>query len=355
MVDALRRNRSLVITLGVIGVLLVLMAGQYEPRVTASIILSGLTLGALYFLVTSGLSLIFGLMDVLNFAHGLFFMAGAYIGYTLYANPRMLLNTLPFALALFGGLLIGGVLAGSWRERLQARGWDRAAAMILWGAAVVLVVIALAGFDLLVLAANSATSAGGAVPTAVAQEPDGRFALRVGLLLVAGLAMGAALTVRQIAGVRDAGVPWRGLVGGLILLGIGVALIFLRTPGETLLLELSSDLRFVLALVVGAGGGALAGGLVEWGMIRPLYARPIYQVLLTLGLVLVGTELIKGVWGPAGSIWKSPPSSTPAAGSARRPTSWPGSAAIAVQLTFWAGPSRATGCSSSPSAWSCSS
>jgi branched-chain amino acid transport system permease protein len=42
------------------------------------------------------------------------------------------------------------------------------------------------------------------------------------------------------------------------------------------------------------------GGLVEWGMIRPLYSRPIYQVLLTLGLVFVGTELIRGVWGPAG-------------------------------------------------------
>ena len=40
--------------------------------------LTGLGLGALYFLVASGLSLIFGLMDVLNFAHGALLSTGAY-------------------------------------------------------------------------------------------------------------------------------------------------------------------------------------------------------------------------------------------------------------------------------------
>jgi branched-chain amino acid transport system permease protein len=89
------------------------MASRYPPRVAASILLSGLTLGSLYFLVASGLSLIFGLMDVLNFAQGLLFMMGAYVGYTLYANPRMLWNTLPLALALVGGGIIGTALARS--------------------------------------------------------------------------------------------------------------------------------------------------------------------------------------------------------------------------------------------------
>ncbi|MEU1125439.1 branched-chain amino acid ABC transporter permease [Streptomyces sp. NPDC005899] len=40
--------------------------------------LTGLGLGALYFLIASGLSLIFGLMDVLNFAHGALLSIGAY-------------------------------------------------------------------------------------------------------------------------------------------------------------------------------------------------------------------------------------------------------------------------------------
>ena len=40
--------------------------------------ITGLGLGAMYFLVASGLSLIYGLMGVLNFAHGAFLTVGAY-------------------------------------------------------------------------------------------------------------------------------------------------------------------------------------------------------------------------------------------------------------------------------------
>src|SRR4051794_18485250 len=43
--------------------------------------LTGLGLAALYFLIASGLSLVFGLAGVLNFAHGLFLSAGAYAGW----------------------------------------------------------------------------------------------------------------------------------------------------------------------------------------------------------------------------------------------------------------------------------
>ena len=77
-------------------VVLFLMARRFEPKVMASVFLSGLTLGALYFLVASGLSLIFGLMDVLNFAQGAVFMIGAYLGFTTYANPRLILNIAAF-------------------------------------------------------------------------------------------------------------------------------------------------------------------------------------------------------------------------------------------------------------------
>ena len=42
------------------------------------LLLTGLGLAGLYFLVASGLSLVFGLADVLNFAHGLFLSVGAY-------------------------------------------------------------------------------------------------------------------------------------------------------------------------------------------------------------------------------------------------------------------------------------
>lgn len=41
---------------------------------------TGLALGAIYVLLAVGLSLIFGMLTVVNFAHGAFFMLGAYIG-----------------------------------------------------------------------------------------------------------------------------------------------------------------------------------------------------------------------------------------------------------------------------------
>lgn len=45
------------------------------------LLITGLGLGALYFLVASGLSLIYGLMGVLNFAHGSFLTLGAFMGW----------------------------------------------------------------------------------------------------------------------------------------------------------------------------------------------------------------------------------------------------------------------------------
>ncbi len=47
----------------------------------ALLLVTGLGLGALYFLVAAGLSLIWGLMRVLNFAHGAFFTVAAYAGW----------------------------------------------------------------------------------------------------------------------------------------------------------------------------------------------------------------------------------------------------------------------------------
>jgi branched-chain amino acid transport system permease protein len=47
------------------------------------LLITGLGLGALYFLVASGLSLIYGLMGVLNFAHGAFLSLGAFAGWEL--------------------------------------------------------------------------------------------------------------------------------------------------------------------------------------------------------------------------------------------------------------------------------
>ena len=63
--------------------------------------LNSVQYGLLLFLVTSGLTLIFGIMGVINLAHGSFYMIGAYLAFSL----SSLLGSLPLA------LLVGTVLA----------------------------------------------------------------------------------------------------------------------------------------------------------------------------------------------------------------------------------------------------
>lgn len=70
--------------------------------------LNGLQFGVLLFLVAAGLTLVFGVMDFINLAHGVQYMVGAYLGATLAALTGSfwlgLLLALPAALA-FGLLL----------------------------------------------------------------------------------------------------------------------------------------------------------------------------------------------------------------------------------------------------------
>jgi branched-chain amino acid transport system permease protein len=80
-------------------------------------ILSGLFQGMLLFLVASGLSIIFGLMDVLNFAQGAYFMIGAYIAYDIQhpGNLFDLTTTIPdpnlrFLVGVLIAVIVGAIL-----------------------------------------------------------------------------------------------------------------------------------------------------------------------------------------------------------------------------------------------------
>lgn len=70
--------------------------------------LNGLAVGMLFLLVASGLSLIFGLMGVVNFAHGSLFMIGAYVGLVVFQQSGVFLLALivaPFVVAAIGVLM----------------------------------------------------------------------------------------------------------------------------------------------------------------------------------------------------------------------------------------------------------
>ena len=53
---------------------------EYTPSLLLLQLMTGIALGAVYALLALGLSLIFGMLTVVNFAHGAFFMVGAFLG-----------------------------------------------------------------------------------------------------------------------------------------------------------------------------------------------------------------------------------------------------------------------------------
>lgn len=73
--------------------------------------ITGLGLAGLYFMVASGLSLIFGLMDVLNFAHGVFLTAGAYGSWWLSQRMGEVAALPRFTVSVLFGVAVGVVVA----------------------------------------------------------------------------------------------------------------------------------------------------------------------------------------------------------------------------------------------------
>ena len=77
-------------------------------------LLNGVSYGLLLFMLSSGLTLIFSMMGVLNFAHAAFYMLGAYLGYALSAH-------LGFLSALFLVPLVTGLLGAAFERHVLRR------------------------------------------------------------------------------------------------------------------------------------------------------------------------------------------------------------------------------------------
>jgi branched-chain amino acid transport system permease protein len=112
-----------------VGIVIFAFASAEGDMGTFSItMLSGLLRAMLLFLVAAGLSLIFGLMDILNFAQGMYFMTGAYVAYDI-SHPRAGFitfgesigdPTLRFAVGVVIAIIVGGAL-GYLLERVLLR------------------------------------------------------------------------------------------------------------------------------------------------------------------------------------------------------------------------------------------
>jgi branched-chain amino acid transport system permease protein len=107
-------RQSLIISAILVAVLLVTNFAFFAPGTVAVVLLSGLYQGMLFFLVAAGMSIVFGLLDVLNLAQGSFFMLGAYAGFAIYgALPEGTPLSIRFGAALIGAVFAGAILGGA--------------------------------------------------------------------------------------------------------------------------------------------------------------------------------------------------------------------------------------------------
>ena len=81
--------------------------------------LNGLQYGLLLFLISSGLTLIFGVMGVINLAHGSLFMIGAYAAFAIARSTGALWLALPAS--ILGGLIFGALLERTLFRRFYHR------------------------------------------------------------------------------------------------------------------------------------------------------------------------------------------------------------------------------------------
>ncbi len=273
--------------------------------------LSGFTLSALYFMVAAGLTLVFGLMDVLNFSQGSMLMIGAYAGWQFYTNPTFLFGLAPLVFALMAGLAMMSVVHPLVARWPVPEKWQPRLRGLIIVIAVVIAVVAVLGVDFRGLASTAMVAtmvAGNPLAEATPQEPLASFWIRPVLLFISGALIAVAqarpgdpTVVVHKSQTRRSAI----IVGGLLALALLATLV--RESGPIAVLTMGGNVRFVLALVVGTLVGAGLGAVIETTLISPLYVRPLYQIIITMGLAFVISELIQLLWDPLPYAMSRPP------------------------------------------------
>lgn len=266
------------------------------------IALNGLTLGAVYFLVASGLTLIFGLMRVITMAHGTSYLLGGYLGYVVARETgNWFLGALGGAVAVgILGLLIHQLLIRRFQDD------DMRVALITLG-------VSLIGTDLML-----ATFGGTATQVPLPAELQiglelpgiGQYPLIRLLILGLSIAVGVGLwlfvnrtrfgsIVR--AGVDDSqmtsatGINVRVVFALIFVLGSALAG-FAGVVGGTLFPLLPGQdgtyLLFSLVVVIVGGMGSIPGAAIGAALVGlisqfALVFAPTYSLVLTFALMVV--------------------------------------------------------------------
>ena len=316
--EAIRKNRTQIIVLAILAVLLFMAIQGMSTRDWVVTVLRGLSVGAITFLVASGFSIILGLMDVLNLAHGTLFMIGAYLGWSVYVRPDSFVDMLmPLALVAAGLMLMP--LFGQLLSRLRLPAavdriwpWAGLAGAVgllvpLWSRAPIAMWAADVYTDSpIVWSQNLETGALAGLIQPARWEGIAPILGLAGLILV-GLLAGLSLAgLNRREGMVAGKLALRPLIGFGLLIVAGLAIYFANDALTGLLLGMDTTLLFLIAIVVATVAGAGLGALMEFSLIRPLYDRAIYQIMLTFGLAFIGTELVRGIWGRTGFTMPRP-------------------------------------------------
>jgi len=277
-----RRNRTLWITLAILIFLFGAAIRGMETKDWVITLLRGLSVGAITFLVASGFSLIFGLMDVLNMAHGTFFMIGAYVGWTVFVRPDTFIDILPPVLIAGAGV----ALVPLWNALLpRLKLGIRAAKVWPWlslPASGVLLVMALPHYpitkwdpgDFANSPVQNAFEASQGILTLkqpLGFEPGVSPFLVIGGILLGSLLLGlsiAGFSKRGQAGVaagsgEDVGIPLKASLLSLGLLGLGLLIFLFNDPISGIVVALDRNWLFILAGIVAMLTGVLLGAMME--------------------------------------------------------------------------------------------
>jgi len=277
---------------------------------------TGLALGSVYVLLAIGLSLIFGMLTVVSFAHGAFFMVGAYIGvyqYGLTGNFWLSLVVVPLAVGTLG-LLTERFLV----RPLYGRGIDYPL-LLTFGLSYVLVEVIRMLYGVEGVPMSTPAGLRGAVNIGVGQFPLYRLFLILATALVIG---GLWLLIERTrfgliirAGARDPEIVrvlgidvsrvW------LLVFGLGTAIAglsgILAAPIRAVTPEMGIPVlveSFVVTVVGGMGSlaGAVVAGLLVGVVfsLTSLYAPDFAETSIFALMALVLLVRPQGLFGRAG-------------------------------------------------------
>ena len=319
--ESFRKNRTLLIILAIL-VLLFLMAVQgMSTKDWVVTLLRSLSVAAVTFLVASGFSIILGLMDVLNLAHGVLFMIGAYVGWSVYVRPDAFIDLITPTALLASGFLLGPI----W-NRLLDRGNLSPQVRRIWpwvGLIIggILLAVLLPKFPISMWDPEEYSES----PIVWVQQFEGgtlgeRLEPAVFEDLSPVVGLGGLLATSLILAFSLSGlshfrrgevsisgqVSSRPIISFVILVGLGLVIYAGNQALTNFLLGLDSTLLFLFAVVMATLVGVALGALMESTLIRPLYDRAIYQIMLTFGLGFIGTEIVRAIWGRSGFTMPRP-------------------------------------------------